>query len=72
MILSQIQFAAAQDKLDATVRAAKRGTPERVAADALSAAWETVLASPDRTAAQRDERLAKIADFATSNGLVTL
>jgi hypothetical protein len=70
MALSQLQFAAAQDKIDAVVRAAKRGTPERATADALNSAWEAALALPARTAADRDARLLAIEAFASANGLV--
>ena len=70
MKLSQAQFETVNDKIDAKVHASRRGTPERTEAEALSARWEAVLATPQRTFAQREERLAAIARFATAEGLV--
>jgi hypothetical protein len=61
--LTEAQFEAAQDKIDSIVRASKRGTPERDAADALSARWEAILAFPQSTATQRDTRRDAIAAF---------
>lgn len=70
--LTETQFAAAQDKIDAAIRAAKRGTPERAAAEAQGAEWETAIALPQATAQQRTARRAEIAAVAAHLGLVSL
>lgn len=64
--LTQAEFAAVQDKVDAAIRASKRGTPERAAADEQSQAWERAIALPDATASQREVRWAEIAKVAQS------
>jgi hypothetical protein len=69
MALSQDQFEAANDKVDALLRGSKRGTSERAEAEAVSAAWEAVIALPQATAQQRRDRHAAIADVATGLGL---
>jgi len=60
MALTQDQFEAVQDKLDAALRATKRGTPDRAAVDARVAVWEAAIALPQVTKVQRDVRLAAI------------
>jgi len=70
MKLTQAQFAAVQVTIDSLLQGSKRGSPERAAADQLSAEWEAVFASPQATFAQREARLAAIAAFAVERGLV--
>lgn len=70
MPLSQAQFSAAQDKIDAMLRGSKRGTPERKAADAVSNDWEAVVGLPTDTAAQRAVRLDAIEAAAVRLGLI--
>ena len=60
MALTQEQFEAVDDKINAARLATKMGTPERAAIDAKRASWETAIALPQRTAAQREVRLAAI------------
>ena len=63
-MLTDTQFSATQDKIDAALRATKRGTPERAAAEARTVAWEAANALPQATAAQRKTRHAAIATAA--------
>jgi hypothetical protein len=60
MALTQAQFSAHQDKIDAAMRATKRGTAERAAVEAVSKVWEAAIALPQRTFADRQARLAAI------------
>lgn len=69
-MLTQDQFRAAQDKVDAAIRGSKRGTPERVAAERLSAEWERASSLPAITFAQREIRHAAIAEAAAKLGLL--
>jgi hypothetical protein len=68
--LTQSQFATAQDKIDAAIRAAKHGTPERAAAESASVEWEKAITLPQRSWQDRQARLAAIAEVATRLGLV--
>lgn len=67
--LTEQQFAAAQNTLDARLRATKRGTPERAAVDAQVAIWEAACALPAVSFAQREVRFAAIAKAAVELGL---
>jgi|GEM_PF-2991345 len=62
--LTQAEFEAVDDGLSAALRATRPGTPERTAVEARRAIWEAAIALPDRTWAQREERLAAIAEAA--------
>ena len=68
--LTESQFAAAQDKLDSELRATKRGTPERDAANARVAKWEAANSLAQKTWQQRQDRAATIAAVATELGLL--
>jgi hypothetical protein len=70
--LTEAQFQVAQDAVDAAIRASRRGTPERAAAEAVSADWEAVLALPQATAAQRESRRAAIAAVASCRRLLAV
>ena len=65
--LTQVEFSAVQDTLDAALRATKRGTPERAAVDARIAVWEAAIALPQATQAQRDARHEAIAAAAVQS-----
>lgn len=64
--LTQAEFEAHQAKLDALLRASRRGTPERAAAEEASVAWEAAIALPQRTADQRAARRLAIAAAAAA------
>lgn len=68
--LTEEQFGMAQDAVDAALRASKRGTPEREAAQAVSAEWEAAIALPQATWQQREDRLAAISEVATKHSLL--
>lgn len=68
--MTQEQFAAVQGKIDTLVRGAKRGTPERAAADAIDAEWEAANSLPQATVTQRDARRDAIAAVAAKHGLL--
>ena len=70
--LTEEQFTEAEDKIDALIRASKRGTPERLAAEAVEAEWNAAYALPQRTVDDRTERSAAIAAVAVKHGLVAL
>lgn len=59
--LTQAEFAAVQDKLDAALRATKRGSQERAAVESILTIWEAAIAQPQATKAQRDARHTEIA-----------
>jgi phage-related protein (TIGR01555 family) len=67
--LTEAQFSAVDDKINAAVRAAPKGTPEHAAAVATSAKWESILAAPQQRWEDRQARLLKIGEFARSEGL---
>lgn len=69
--LTETQFAAVQDKIDALARSTRKGTQaEKVAFSVLSAAWERALALPQTKAADREARRAMIFAVAVEHGLV--
>ena len=69
-ILTEAQFSAAQDKIDSMARTSRKGTPEAKAAfQALNSEWEAANALPQRTAQQRQDRLAAIAAVADKHSL---
>lgn len=69
--LTEAQFAAAQDKIDGLARSTRKGEPAaRAAFHALSSEWEAAIALPQRTAQQRQDRLAAIAAVAAKHSLI--
>lgn len=69
--LTENEFSAANDRVDSLLRSTKRGTPERAAADVVSAEWEMAIALPQSTAQQREARRAAIRATAEKLGLVS-
>lgn len=60
--LTQAQFTAVQDQIDAASHKAFRGTPEQKECFAVAERiWEAAIALPDRTAQNREDRFAAIA-----------
>lgn len=69
--LTEAQFAAAQDKIDTLARSTRKGeSAAKAAFQALSSEWETAIALPQRTAQQRQNRLAAIAAVAAKHNLI--
>ena len=62
--LSDAEFRAADEKIVAAVRATKRGTAEREAAQALWGRWDAACGLPQGTVDQREARYAAIAAVA--------
>jgi hypothetical protein len=68
--LTQTEFSNVQDKIDTMARSTRKATPEQKAAfQSLNAEWEAANALPQRTAQQRQDRLAVIASVADKHGL---
>jgi hypothetical protein len=62
--LTQAEYEAVDDSIDAELYAARKGSPERLqAAQARKAAWEVANALPVRTWQERQERFAALAKF---------
>lgn len=68
--ITEAQFSAAQDKLDAELRGARRGTHDRAVVDARLAKWEAANALPQATWQNRKDRLEAIAAVAAELGLI--
>lgn len=68
--LTESQFAAAQDKLDAMVFSSRKDPAAKAATALIVAEWEAANALPVRTAEQRDARRVAIAAVAAKHGLV--
>ena len=62
--LSDTEFRALSNKIDAGLRATKRGTPERAAAQALADRLDALLRAPDARFVDREAKFAAIAAFA--------
>lgn len=69
--LTESQFAAAQDAMDARVRGARK-SPDRAAITAQNERWEQAVALPQRTVGQRESRHEILASLAVELGLVSL
>lgn len=63
--LTEAEFLAVGDTIDAAMRTSKKDTPERVAAQTKRDVWEAAIALPQATWAQREARFAAIAAAAT-------
>lgn len=68
--LTEAEFTACQDKIDAEIRATQRGTPERAAAVVRSDEWEAAYNLPVRTLDQRTARHAAIVAVARALNLI--
>lgn len=70
--LTQAEFEAAQDALDARLRSTKRGSPEREEIEIVNRLWERANALPERSVEEREFRRAAIAQVAIKHGLVAV